>query len=112
MAQVWTTKQQNFLSRLSTAVVNLLAANDALVAHIHRIHGGPVRQRSDQRFHRRRRADRAPGLDRRGHLRRRDRSRRCNLRGFDEPGRPGDDAALNPCVSHRGFPWPTKHYPR
>jgi hypothetical protein len=32
MAQVWTTKQQNFLSRLSTAAVDLIKANDALVS--------------------------------------------------------------------------------
>jgi hypothetical protein len=32
MAQVCTTKQQNFLSRFTTAVVALLAANDALNA--------------------------------------------------------------------------------
>jgi len=31
MAQVWTTKQQNFLSRLNVAAVSLLAANDTLV---------------------------------------------------------------------------------
>ena len=32
MAQVWTNKQLNFLSRMNTAAVNLLAASDALVA--------------------------------------------------------------------------------
>jgi hypothetical protein len=32
MAQVWTTKQQNFMSRFTVAVVNMLTASDALTA--------------------------------------------------------------------------------